>query len=110
MMQVFEFLLDGVLNILFPITEEMRADAEKDGMTITEDGYAIIDTTVWKEQGGKFFYDSGIEGEILGETIDPFEELKITPEGYLLYDYESWKEYKSQQFEPKYRYGILFYT
>ena len=38
-----------------------------------------------QEKDGKFFYDSKIEGEVLGEAVDPFMEIKVLPDGCLLY-------------------------
>ena len=67
-----------------PIPEEMYEEAKKEGMEI-RDGFAVIGSTMWKEKDGKFFYDSKIEGEVLGEAVDPFMEIKVLPDGCLLY-------------------------
>lgn len=50
------------------------------------EGFAAIKSVTWKEHDGKFFFDSGIEGESLGETVDPFMEVKVLPDGCLLYN------------------------
>ena len=36
-----------------------------------------------KEENGKFFYDTKVEGEVLGETVDPFAEIPVDENGYL---------------------------
>lgn len=80
-----EFTPDGRLNTLMPVPEEMMEQVKNEGMEIHE-GFAVIRSAAWKEQDGKFFYDSGIEGEFLGETVEPFMELKVLPDGCLLYN------------------------
>lgn len=47
--------------------------------------YAAIESTTWKEADGKFYYDTGIQGETLGEPVDPFVEISVTEDGCLLY-------------------------
>ena len=67
-----EFAEDGVLNTLMFVPEEMRGEAAKHGAIVREDGYAAVESTVWKEENGKFYYDTKIEGEVLGEKVDSF--------------------------------------
>ena len=80
-----EFTSDGRLDTLMPVPEEMLEQVQNEGMEI-RDGFAVINSAAWKEQDGKFFFDSGIEGEILGEAVDPFMEIKVLPDGCLLYN------------------------
>ena len=80
-----EFLPDGRMDTLMPIPEEMLEQVQNEGMEI-RDGYAVIKSAAWREQDGRFFFDSGIEGEILGETVDPFMEITVLPDGCLLYN------------------------
>ena len=80
-----EFAEDGVLNTLMFVPEEMRGEAAKHGAVVREDGYAAIESTVWKEENGKFYYDTKIEGEVLGEKVDSFAEIPVTEDGCLLY-------------------------
>ena len=82
-----EFAEDGVLNTLMFVPEEMRQEAAKQGVEVREDGYAAVESTVWKEENGKIYYDTKIEGEVLGEKVDPFAEIPITEDGCLLYSY-----------------------
>ena len=82
-----EFAEDGVLNTLMFVPEEMREEAAKHGAVVREDGYAPIESTTWKEVDGKFYYDTKIEGEVLGEKVDPFAEIPVTEDGCLLYSY-----------------------
>lgn len=81
----FEFTPDGRLDTLMPVPEEMVEQAKNEGMEIRE-GFAVIKSAAWKEQDGKFFFDSEIEGEILGEAVDSFMEIKVLPDGCLLYN------------------------
>ena len=54
------------------VPEEMREEAAKHGAVVREDGYAAIESTTWKEENGKLYYDTKIEGEVLGEKVDSF--------------------------------------
>lgn len=80
-----EFTEDGTLNTLMFVPEEMREEAAKHGAVVREDGYAAIESTIWKEENGKFYYDTKIEGEVLGEKVDSFAEIPVTEDGCLLY-------------------------
>lgn len=82
-----EFAEGGVLNTLMFVPEEMREEAAKHGAVVREDGYAPIESTVWKEENGKIYYDTKIEGEVLGEKVDSFAEIPVTEDGCLLYSY-----------------------
>ena len=52
---------------------------------VREDGYAVVDSTTWKEVDGRFYYDTGITGEVMGEPTDPFMAIDVTEDGCLLY-------------------------
>ena len=80
-----EFAEDGVLNTLMFVPEEMREEAAKHGAVVREDGYAAVESTVWKEENGKIYYDTEIEGEVLGEKVDSFAEIPVTEDGCLQY-------------------------
>ena len=66
-----EFAADGTVNTLLAVPEEMRAEAARQGVTVREDGYAVVDSTTWKEEDGRFYYDTGITGEVMGEPTTP---------------------------------------
>ena len=80
-----EFAEDGMLNTLMFVPEEMREEAAKHGAVVREDGYAAIESTTWKEENGKLYFDTKIEGEVLGEKVDSFAEIPVTDDGCLLY-------------------------
>lgn len=82
-----EFAEDGVLNTLMFVPEEMREEAAKHGAVVRKDGYAAVESTAWKEENGKFYYDTKIEGEVLGEKVDSFAEIPVTEDGCLLYSF-----------------------
>ncbi len=82
-----EFAEDGMLNTLMFVPEEMRQEATKQGVEVREDGYAAVESTVWKEENRKIYYDTKIEGEVLGEKVDSFAEIPVTEDGCLLYSY-----------------------
>jgi len=65
-------------------TQEQIDEAVKRGrITLSEDGMMIVGRTEWKERDGKLVFDTHIEGEILGEKADPWEELVFTDDGML---------------------------
>ena len=80
-----EFAEGGVLNTLMFVPEEMREEAAKHGAVVREDGYAAVDSSTWKEENGKFYYDTKIEGEVLGDKVDSFAEIPVTEDGCLIY-------------------------
>ena len=53
----------------------------------TEDGFAAVEQTTWKEKDGKFFYDTKVKGEVLGQEVDPFAEIPVTEDGCLVIAY-----------------------
>lgn len=71
---IVEFLPDGRMNTLFPVTKELEEQLIAEGKEIV-DGFGIMDTTTWKEENGEYFYDTKIKGEILGEKVSSFEKL-----------------------------------
>ena len=80
-----EFAEDGTLNTLMFVPEDKRGEAAKHGAVVREDGYAAVGSTVWKEENGKIYYDTEIEGEVLGEKVDSFAEIPVTEDGCLQY-------------------------
>ena len=80
-----EFAEDGTLNTLMFVPEDKRGEAAKYGAVVREDGYATVESTVWKEENGKIYYDTEIEGEVLGEKVDSFAEIPVTEDGCLQY-------------------------
>ena len=82
-----EFAEDGVLNTLMFVPEDKRGEAAKHGVVVREDGYAAVESTVWKEENGKIYYDTKIDGEVFGEKVDSFAEIPVTEDGCLLYSY-----------------------
>ena len=82
-----EFADDGVLNTLMFVPEEMIEEAKKHGAVVRDDGSAVIETSVWKEEDGKFYYDTKIEGEVMGEKVDSFSLIPVTDDGCLLYSF-----------------------
>ncbi len=85
---LIEFTPDGKLNTLVPVWGDMIEDARNAGLAVREAGFAVTDSTDWKESDGKFYYNTNIEGEFLGDVVDPFSEIKVTEDGCLLYSFD----------------------
>ena len=84
---IIEFTEDGMMNTLMRVPEDKLELAKSQGAVIDEDGYAAIEQTTWKEQDGKFFYDTKVKGEVMGVEVDSFSEIPITEEGCLVISY-----------------------
>ena len=82
-----EFTEDGFMNTLMRVPEDKIDLAKSQGAEIDEDGYAAIASTTWKEKDGKVYYDTKVEGEVLGETVDPFAEIPVDENGCLTIAY-----------------------
>ena len=41
----------------------------------------VVERHPWKEENGKYYYDSGIQGEVMGEEFSPWMEIKETEDG-----------------------------
>ena len=82
-----EFTEDGFMNTLMRVPEDKLELAKSQGAVIDEDGFAAIEQTTWKEKDGKFYYDTKVEGEVLGETVDSFAEIPVDENGCLTIAY-----------------------
>lgn len=83
-----EFASDGVVYTLMNVPEEFAEAARSEGV-VFRDGMGVVGTTAWKEQDGKFFYDTQIQGEVLGNAVDSFAEIKVDENGCLLYNMDT---------------------
>ena len=83
LMSRIEFTEDGFMNTLMRVPEDKIELAKSQGAVIDADGFAPIEQTTWKEKDGKFYYDTKVEGEVLGEAVDPFAEIPVDENGCL---------------------------
>ncbi len=83
LMSRVEFTEDGFMNTLMRVPEDKIELAKSQGAVIDADGFAPIEQTIWKEKDGKFYYDTKVEGEVLGEAVDPFAEIPVDENGCL---------------------------
>ncbi len=83
LMSRVEFTEDGFMNTLMRVPEDKIELAKSQGAVIDADGFAPIEQTTWKEKDGKFYYDTKVEGEVLGEAVDPFAEIPVDENGCL---------------------------
>ncbi|HCD69240.1 MAG TPA: hypothetical protein DEQ68_01315 [Ruminococcaceae bacterium] len=87
LMSRVEFTEDGLMNTLMRVPEDKIELAKSQGAVIDADGFAPIEQTTWKEKDGKFYYDTKVEGEVLGEAVDPFAEIPVDENGCLTIAY-----------------------
>jgi len=71
---------DGNLVFLSPLPEgvsqEEIDEAVSAGEITLRDGKMVTDQKHWKVEGGKNMADTGGEGEVFGEKVGPWEEIK----------------------------------
>lgn len=71
---------DGNLVFLTPLPEgvsqEEIDEAVAAGEITLRDGMMLTQHNQWKVENGKNMADTGTEGEVLGEKVGPWEELK----------------------------------
>lgn len=65
---------NGTVDTIMPIPEGATAEELED--VEVRDGMAVIDTKQWKNEDGKILYNSEIHGEVLGEEVSPWIEIK----------------------------------
>lgn len=70
---IFMFNEDGTLKMLIPLTDDI-AEGED---TEVIDGYAVAETSTWKEEDGKIYYDAGMEEcDVMGEPQSSYIEIE----------------------------------
>lgn len=71
---------DGNLVFLSPlpegISQEEIDEAVASGEVELRDGMMVTQQNRWKTEDGKNLADTGAEGEVLGEKVGPWEEIK----------------------------------
>lgn len=71
---------DGNLFLMSPIPEDVSQEEINEAVAAGEiqlkDGKMITGQNHWKVENGKLMADTGAEGEVLGEQVGPWEEIK----------------------------------
>ena len=79
------FAEDGTITLLTPIPEEATQEevdaAVKSGTITLRDGMMLMGENHWKVEDGKNMADTALEGEVMGEKVGPWEELKDVEDG-----------------------------
>lgn len=93
----FLFTEDGWIKTLFPIPEDIPKEEldemlESGEMELYGDSFLVIEKKGWKEEDGKLKFDTGTKGEVMGEAVDPWAEIKETEYGIMLMVYGLEKE------------------
>ena len=82
---IYEFCEDGTVETMMPIPEEMMEKAKEQGAKI-KGNYGVIETTEWKEEDGKIFYDTKINGTVMDEPVSSFAEIKEAEDGTIRFN------------------------
>lgn len=77
---IFLFEENGSLTMLSPLPEDVSQEEIDEAVAAGEislrDGQMVTGENHWKLEDGKLFADTGAEGEVLGEKVGPWEEIK----------------------------------
>lgn len=82
----YVFTDDGKALTLFPIPADMPRE-ELDELlssgeaSLYDDNTIIVEEKEWKEEDGKLLYNTGVKGEVLGEEVSPWTEIRPTADG-----------------------------
>ena len=76
-----DFTEDGRVLNLSPIPEDLSQEeideVVENGEYELYDGYIKLTEYSWKTENGKYYLDTHIKGEVLGEDVSPWAELNI---------------------------------
>ena len=91
------FDTDGMFKVLAPIPpnvpkEEIEKAVAAGEVQLYDEKNMIVEQQAWKEENGKFYHDTGIQGEVLGEKVSPWMEIHETEDGIELMHYRLVKE------------------
>lgn len=83
---IFIFSEDGFVRTIVALPddtpqEEIDAAVEAGEIELYEPGFIAMEKTPWKEEDGKVFFDSGVEGEVFDEKVDSWTEIIPTDDG-----------------------------
>ena len=82
----FVFEPDGLFKVVMAIPEgvpqeEIDRAAAAGEIRLFDSRSMIVEEHPWKEEDGKYYYDSGIQGEVLGEPVSPWMKIQETEDG-----------------------------
>ncbi len=76
-----DFTEDGRVLNLAPlpdgVSQEEIDEAVKAGQIELYDGYMKLTEYNWKTENGKYYLDTNIQGEVLGEEVSPWIEIPV---------------------------------
>ena len=76
-----EFTEDGRVLNLSPIPEDLSQEELDEVIENCEyelyEGYIKLTEYRWKTENGKYYLDTNIQGEVLGEEVSPWEEISV---------------------------------
>ena len=82
----YAFTDDGKALTLYPLSgdipkEELDEMLSSGKASLYDESTIIVEEKEWKEEDGKLLYNTGMKGEVLGETVSPWVEIKPTADG-----------------------------
>ena len=83
MVNVMVNITDTKLSMLAPIPADQLEEAKAAGVVVTDDGFGVMEEYDLKVENGAYYYKTSVTGEVMGEEIDPWQELKLDEEGGL---------------------------
>ncbi|MCR5652565.1 MAG: hypothetical protein K6F88_02065 [Ruminococcus sp.] len=87
-----EFGDDGFVRMMMPLPEGISQEeidaAVAEGEIEVQGDMMVAEKYPWKEEDGKIFYDSGMEGEFVGEEVSPWVEIVETDNGIEMFTFK----------------------
>ena len=78
---VLDFTEDSRVLNLSPIPEDLSQEELDEVIENCEyelyEGYIKLTEYRWKTENGKYYLDTNIQGEVLGEEVSPWEEISV---------------------------------
>lgn len=82
---VMQFDSDGTIFMMTPLPEGVSQEeveaAVKEGQIRLKDGLMLMEEKHWKVENDKVYTDTEPEGEVMGEKVGPWGELKDLGDG-----------------------------
>lgn len=79
----FLMISDEKIETCIQLPAEVIEEAKKEGAPVSDDGIMVVQTQPIKIKDGIAYYNDGTTGEIMGEEIDGWNQLKLDENGLL---------------------------
>lgn len=86
MANVVFIITEDKFTVTTPIPADQIEEAKASGMTVTDDGLGIMEEYQVKVEDGIYYYLTNTTGEIMGESIDPWQKMELDENGNFVFN------------------------